>query len=235
MLKLISFILLFSQIILSQGITVNRKHYFDNLGGAGGGATPFATLDFEEGNLTDFSNTGSGADTSKTYVHAGTYSMKYTASNTFCNITFSAKSTVFAVFYIYISSTATVSTGGNLYTAYFGNGGTDLTMLAMDWDEGATNLIHSWLLGWNNGNLSVEDFDNFDRGQWKKIKMQYTQGTGANAIHKIWVDDVLLLNITNGTSTSTIDNLRITTEVWTSASPIYFIDDINLYDEDPDL
>lgn len=198
------------------------------------GPTPFATLDFEEGNLTDLTTAGTGTDTSKTYVHSGTYSMKYTASNSYSNKTFSAKDSVYTVFYIYLSSSVVVATGGNLYTAYYGNDGTDLTIFAMDWDDGVTDLLNRWLLGWNNANLTVDTDTEFATGEWIKIKMFYKKGTGANAVHKIWINDTLLLNVTDGTSTATINNFRITTESWTSASPIFFVDDINLYDEDPD-
>ncbi|MDY0083320.1 MAG: hypothetical protein RBR74_09080, partial [Ignavibacteriaceae bacterium] len=206
--------------------------YFSNLDSATtqatSGAIPFATLDFEEGNLSEWSSTsGANLSASTTFAHGGTYSMRV-GTNSLGFYDFTATDTVWATFWVYLPSTSSQSATTN-YIAMFNNGIADRTCFGTNnstWSE--------WIVGVNSGDLTDGDFTtNFSQDTWHKIKIKYETNGTTTSYHQVWVDGTSIWSATN-TFTNTVSNFTAGSETATITN-YFYVDDINLYLTDPDL
>lgn len=188
MLKLISFILLFSQIILSQGITVNRKHYFDNLGGGGSCSAEIFCDDFEDGNATDdwtnYVHAGTNVITAITdSVYAGTYSAKWdwdgTNQNNYVSISVADKTKIYITMYINYGSGFHSGTAWGVtpfVTLY--DGATVIGGVSVQ--AGGTGADVNNIQLDTNGDDVVFPDPNFLTNHWQKIELRWVRGATPN-------------------------------------------------------
>lgn len=216
MLKLISFILLFSQIILSQGITVNRKHYFDNLGGGGSCSAEIFCDDFEDGNATDdwtnYVHAGTNVITAITdSVYAGTYSAKWdwdgTNQNNYVEISVADKTKLFVTMYInYNSGFHSGAAWGVTPFVTLYDGATVIGGLSVQ-AGGAGADVNNIQLDTNGDDVVFPD-PNFLTNHWQKIELRWVRGATPNTgTVRVWwthpvsgtLDSVSVANVADNT------------------------------------
>lgn len=192
-----------------------------------GGASPIATLDFEEGDLSEWSSTsGANLSASSTVAHTGTYSMRV-GTNSYGNYNFGDKDSIYVTFWVYFPSTSSQSATTN-YISLFDDGDGDKTAFGTSnfsttWDQ--------WAIGQSSGDMNY-DPTGFSQNTWHKVKLFYKRGTGANAVHTAWINDTLLWTTTTGTANDPAYYLRLGSQVATITNWFY-IDDIKLYNSNP--
>ena len=199
-------------------------------GGGGGGATPFATLDFEEGDLTDFtdaSNAGTTVSVSTTQAYTGTYSIALTGNGGYCDFSFTSTDTIWVQFAIYIPSASSHDGGGYGYMVV-PEDGDDRSTFAM---EGDGDFV-GWMFGEDSGSMNSVS-TNYTEDAWHIITIEYTNDA-TNSWYKMWVD-----GSSGWSSTSTIythsDNVtfvRVGHLSGTITGNIY-LDDIKFFLEYP--
>lgn len=216
MLKLISFILLFSQIILSQGITVNRKHYFDNLGGGGSCSAEIFCDDFEDGNATDdwtnYVHAGTNVITAITdSVYAGTYSAKWdwdgTNQNNYVEISVADKTKLFVTMYINYNSGfhGGAAWGVTPFVTLY-DGATVIGGLSVQ-AGGTGSDVNNIQLNTNGDDVVFPD-PNFLLSMWQKIELRWVKGaTAGTGTMRVWwthpvsgtLDSVSVANVADNT------------------------------------
>ncbi len=67
-------------------------------------------------------------------------------------------------------------------------------------------------------------------GQWVKLEWLYTKGTGSDAKHQIWFDDVEKMNCTDGDETTQVDGWKVQKS---GGAPTMHWDDIEFHDSIP--
>jgi hypothetical protein len=230
MLKLTKAILicLFAFELFAQGsIVVNpRRAAVINPPSGGGGATPLYTLDFEEGNLSEWTSTsGSNLSASTTFAHGGTYSMRV-GTNSYGVYNFTAETEVWLTFWVFFPSTSSQSATTN-YIAMFNNGNDDRTCIGTNnspWDE--------WLPGVNSGDLTDNDYTTgFATNTWIKVKTYYKTNGSNLSNHQVWISNTSLWSETD-IFTNSASNFTCGSEAATITN-YFYIDDIKLYDTDP--
>lgn len=216
MLRLISIVLLFSELILSQGIIINRKHYFDNLGGSPPATdTGFYKLDAEDGlaNLV-LENSSFITDTSG-FSHSGSKCYKFRGNGTTPGVYadiypfpsgYGNESTIWVSYYVYIPSGTTTNVTSNdyQYLTLFGDGGDvngDAGWLGISTD--ASSNIDAWVKPWG-----TELSTGFATNQWLHVEIKYVQGTGANGQDSVWVNGTSIYGTASATGTDTISRFR---------------------------
>jgi hypothetical protein len=201
------------------------------------GVTPFKTMDFEEGDGSDLTSVGSNTTFHGDAAHLGSYGMRITSSSSTVNYyTFaSAKDEVWMTFWIYVPDATTFSGSAYSYSSWFYDGSTTATLSIFG---GHANDIGGGVYKWNTWMMGsydatfADNSTNFSRGAWHKIKVYYKKGTGANSVHKIWVDDTLALDVTTGNRTGNTEGYSICIYQPSATGYIYW-DDFKFYDEDP--
>lgn len=194
------------------------------------GPTPFATLDFEEGNLSEWTSTsGSNLSASTDYAHTGSYSMRIGTSS-YGNYSFTATDTIWMTFWLYLPSTSSQSATTN-YIGIFNDGetGGDKTWMGTNnspWSE--------WVTGPNTGDVRDGNYTtNFSTNEWHKIKIKYETNGTTTSWHQFWVDGTSIWSDT-GTSTGNVWEITVGSQAATITN-YFYVDDINLYLTDPDL
>ncbi len=204
--------------------------WFSNLDSATtqstGGASPIATLDFEEGDLSEWSSTsGANLSASNTVAHTGTYSMRV-GTNSYGIYNFTADTEVWLTFWLYLPSTSSQSASYN-YISMFNNGIADRSCFGTNngtWSE--------WLVGVNSGNMTDNDFTtNFSQNTWHKIKIYYQTNGTTTSNHQVWVDDTSIWS-TTAAYVNSVSNFTVGSEAATITN-YFYIDDIKLYTSDP--
>lgn len=209
-----------------------RSSYFSNrdsartLNTGGGGATPFYSLDFESNNLNGFTSTSGGNITTSNTIARGNYSMRV-GTNSVGVYNFGAKDSIYITFYIYLPSTSSQNATYN-YVSLLDDGNNDKCNFGTNqstWSE--------WIAGANSGNISIQTSTNFSQNSWHLVKHYYKKGTGANSIHRVWVDGTMILNVTNATNTDQTSTFTIGSQNATITN-FFYVDDIKFYNSDPD-
>ena len=216
MLKLISFILLFSQIILSQGITVNRKHYFDNLGGGGSCPAEIFCDDFEDADVADdWAGQTMGDDNeiglSTDSVYAGDYSAKWiwggTNQDNYLYISIPNSTKVYITMYINYGSGFHSGTAWGVtpfVTLY--DGATVIGGLSVQ-AGGAGADVNNIQLDTNGDDVVFPD-PNFLLSMWQKIELRWVKGaTAGTGTMRVWwthpvsgtLDSVSVANVADNT------------------------------------
>lgn len=233
MLKLISIILLFSQLCFTQIIVNPRRAAVINPPVSG--VTPFYTIDFEEGDLSEWTHTGANASAHADAAYSGSYGMRSQTSTDMSYYTFaSAKDSVYVTFYIKIPDATTFSSGAYSFQSWFydGSWSTERTVFGGQVTDigGGVYKQTSWGEGITGGAFG-SDATNFDRTNWHKIKMYFKRG--ATSLHRIWVDDDMIFD---GTAAYDINIEGFSHGIYqpTVSSGYYYYDDIKFYTEDPD-
>lgn len=190
------------------------------------GVTPLATLDFEEGNLSEWSSTsGANLSASTTFAHGGTYSMRV-GTNSYGFFNFTSDTEVWLTFWIYLPSTSSQNATTN-YVAMFDNGIADRSCFGTNngtWSE--------WIVGVNSGDLTDGDFTtNFSQDTWHKVKIYYQTNGTTTSNHQWWVDDTSIYSTTN-IFTNSVSLFTVGSEAATITN-YFYVDDIKLYDQDP--
>ena len=206
----------------------------------GGGATPFATLDFEEGNPTDFDDSTGTILITTDAAYTGTYGLEITADATYGIKNFTARDSCYVTFYMRFED-ASWSGSGSTYLAWFELTAAEKT-LVMCSNAGTTVTI--WRAGSSGGNQEVLTTPaSIVRQSWIYVKLYFKKG--ATSLHGVWFDEAgaqgaaLFTNGTTGVIEAAEDvqinafHIGILSGVYPTGGSIY-IDDINLYDEDPD-
>lgn len=226
--KAIILILLFASLLDAQIIlNPKRSDILSPPTGGGGGATPLTTLDFEEGDLSDFNDLGNigSAVASTTVKHGGSYSMRV-PTNSLGVYTFSAETEVWLTFWVYFPSTSSQS-GTTNYIAMFNWGNDDRSCIGTNnspWDE--------WLPGVNSGNLTDGDYTTgFATDTWIKVKTYYKTNGVNLSNHQVWINDTSIWSDTD-VFINSATNFSCGSEVATITN-YFYIDDIKLYDQDP--
>lgn len=193
------------------------------------GVTPIATLDFEEGSLTDWSSTsGANLTASTTFAHSGAYSMRV-GTNSYGIRNFTSDNEVWLTFWIYLPSTSSQSASYN-YISMFDNGIADRSVFATNQNGGST--WEEWLVGLSSGNMTDNDYTtNFSQNTWHKVKVYYQTNGTTTSNHQVWIDDTSIWSaagaFVNSVSLFTVGSEAATITNW------FYIDDIKLYDVDP--
>jgi len=204
--------------------------WFSNLDSATtqstGGASPIATLDFEEGDLSEWASTsGANLSASTTFAHNGTYSMRV-GTNSYGIFNFTTASEVWLTFWVYLPSTSSQSATTN-YIAMFDNGIADRSCFGTNngtWSE--------WIVGVNSGDLTDGDFTtNFSQDTWHKVKIYYQTNGTTTSQHQVWVDDTSIWS-TTAAYVNSVSNFTVGSEAATITN-YFYIDDIKLYTSDP--
>lgn len=235
MLKLISFFLLLTQLILAQGVTVNRKAYFDRLGSGGSppADTGFYKLDAEDGLAGLTLTNGAYIKDTSGFSYAGSKCYKFrgngSALNVYADVTsfpsgYGNEATIWVSMRVYIPSLTTTSETSNSYQylTLLGSGGDvngDNGEFGMSTDENAN--IDAWMKPFGT-RLTT----NFSTDTWHKIELKYVQGTGANAQDSCWIDGTAVYGVTNGGGIVDTDSFRFGYYNWVlfSGEAIYFDD-----------
>lgn len=210
--------------------TTGQLSYFSNLDSAktlaSGGATPFYSIGFESNNLSEFTSTsGANISASNTIAKTGTYSMRV-GTNSLGVYDFTDRDSIYVTFEIYLPSTSSQNATYN-YISLFDDGNTDKCNFGTNqstWSE--------WIAGNNSGNMTAGLTTNFSENTWHQIKHFYKKGTGANAIHKVWVDGTEIYSNTSANNTQQVGTFSIGSQNATITN-YFYIDDINFYNANP--
>lgn len=231
MLKLISAILLFSQIILSQGITVNRKHYFDNLGG---GTPPADTglifLDAENGLDIDTATglTGGLISISTDQAYAGSNSYKISGYGSvsssevrrpvFKTPAVTGQTTIWLTYRVFIPWGTAQSQGGWSAISVFDDGDA-MTPGAHLLNSDNDTSFNAWMHPWDGTTHST----GWAPGQWHKVEVKFVSGTGSSQ-DSCWIDETPIYGISNATAVHTVIGARLGGYNWCPAAgeAIYF-------------
>jgi hypothetical protein len=183
--------------------------------GGGGGTITYtrqlAGIDFEEGNLTDFTSvdsTNGSLWTVSTPVNIGTKSLRVgidqgTAGypvdglKTFTSATYDTVSGGFFVYFPAIMNTAQTDVSFcDLFILGLYDGGNDLCYIGIKWD--ASHLVSRWALYMAAGSsldtaTTAENTNNPTTGAWYKVTWQYFGNQGSNGGVKVYVNNNLVL------------------------------------------
>lgn len=190
--------------------------------------SPFYTIDFEEGDLSEWTSTsGANLSASTTFAHGGTYSMRV-GTNSYGILNFTANDTIFATFEIYLPSTTSQSANYQ-YISLFNDGETGGDKTAF-----GTNGWNEWIVGENSGSMTDGDFTtNFSTNTWHTIKVKYITNGSTTSQHQVWVDGT---SIWSATSNDTENAFKLTLGSQSvTLTGFFYVDDIKLYYSDPDL
>lgn len=196
---------------------------------AGGSPYEFASVGIETDN--DFApSTDQAYEGSYSYKSSfgGTNEGAYGISNTF-----SDKSEVWLVGYVYISSD-------------FNFGSTYRSADCLSIWDGTTNVVDVCVLregGAGPVKWQVHDrtntaasTTNFSLSAWHKIKIHWIRGTSTDGTAEVWVDDSLIHQVSNITTSFYIDRCRVGSTSRNAPSAGYlYMDSVEMFDSDPDI
>lgn len=229
---------MFMLFIVGEAFPQIQKHHLAVIKKRASGVAPFYTLDFEEGDLSDWTHIGANSVSAEDIgAHSGTYGMGITSSSGDVNYyTFaSGMDSVYVTFWIYVPSTTGFDRATYGYSTWVYTSNTTTVRSIFGGhitDTGGGYRWSTWMMGSSDGTFA-DNSTNFSYDEWHQIKIYYKKG--ATSYHKIWVDGDLALNSTaahnevaNGFSVCIYQPSAGTDQY------IYW-DDINFYTTDPDL
>ena len=198
--------------------------------GGGGGPEILFTANAETGDLTQLSSTytSGGATTIVATAgskYAGTYGYELTMDGTsqaelqFTSLT---RDTIYTSFYVMIDPDW-VSAASTAFLAMGVQIGWGERHLLLNVDCDGDGIPYRWAINYLSGGWTTTT-TNFSLGEWHHVETRSVTGTGADAIHQLWIDDTLLLDVSDGTLSSNIDTYwcgAIATSV-TAGNWLYF-------------
>lgn len=224
--------------MLAQGITVNRKHYFDNLGGSPPSSETgeiFAD-DFEDGNVSDdwsvYLHQGSNVITAVSdTVNDGSYAARYYYAGTnaynYLSIPVANKETVYFRGYFRIRTGAKGVGSNNWQPIITLTDATTVVAQTLIYSDPANTTFDEWIILDPFGNASGTN--QWGVGTWKRVELGYERGTGANGFVELRVDGTTAYSRTGLNFTAYhIDSIKIgnSNESGNVANGYYYWDDI---------
>lgn len=198
-----------------------------------GGSTPWSWS-----SITEEAGNTFAPSTDQAYAGSNSYEAALGGSNdaAYGTRTFTAATTVWGKFYIYIPSTFAFADTSNRYGYFYRLQAGANYLIAIAFRGLTSATPNQWQI---EDRTNLNRFTtNFSTDAWHLVKFQWVKGATADAIVRVWIDGTLVHEYTNLTHNYNADRIYGGMYQATGAAPLTgssdYIDNLGLWDSDPD-